>query len=160
MTANFPSHGRIAGIDFGTVRIGIAVTDPGRTLASPYENYTRRGVAADARRFQQLVAEERIMGFVVGLPVHTDGNESQKSWEARQFGEWLAGQTGVPVTFFDERYTSVDAEHLLADAQFTSKRRKSRRDMLAAQILLASYLESGGRDDSQRAIDDERRGGG
>jgi putative holliday junction resolvase len=159
MTANFPSQGRIAGIDFGTVRIGIAVTDPSRTLASPYENYTRRGTAADARRFQQLVAEERIVGFVVGLPVHTDGNESQKSWEARQFGEWLTAQTGVPVTYFDERYTSVEAEHLLADAQFTSKRRKSRRDMLAAQLLLASFLESTGRDEPPRALDDGRRGG-
>jgi putative Holliday junction resolvase len=134
--------GRVAGIDYGTVRIGIAISDPDRTLASPYESYTRRGELQDARRFQRLVAEERVTLFVVGLPVHLDGRESRKSAEARAFGQWLAKVTGVPVEFFDERFTSVEAERLLLDAEMTTKRRKKRRDMLAAQIMLSAYLES------------------
>jgi len=135
-------EGRVAGIDFGTVRIGIAISDPGRTIASPYENYTRRGPEQDARRFQRLVAEEEVTLFVVGLPVHLDGRESQKSSEARRFGQWLSEATGVPVVYFDERFTSVQAEQLLVDAQMTSKRRKKRLDMLSAQIMLTAYLES------------------
>lgn len=134
--------GRIAAIDFGTVRIGIAISDPGRTIASPYENYTRRGPQPDAKRFQRLVAEEKVTQFVVGLPVHLDGQESQKSHEARQFGQWLATATGVPVDFFDERFTSSEAAGFLIEAGMTRKRRKQRMDMLAAQILLAAYLES------------------
>ena len=67
------SAGRVAGIDYGTVRIGIALCDPSRTLASPYETYSRRGTEQDARRFQRLVAEEQVTRFVVGLPVHLDG---------------------------------------------------------------------------------------
>jgi putative Holliday junction resolvase len=134
--------GRIAGIDFGTVRIGIALSDPERTIASPVESYTRRGPAEDARRMQRLVAEERVVLFVVGLPVHLDGRESHKSIEAREFGRWLTETTGVPVEFFDERFSSVEAEHLLQSAELTSKRRKKRIDMLAAQIMLAAYLES------------------
>jgi len=134
--------GRIAGIDYGTVRIGIAISDPGHAFASPYENYTRRGKEADLRRFRRLVEEEQVERFVVGLPIHLDGRESEKSREARQFGQWLHEGTGVPVQFFDERFTSSEAEQFLLAAEMTSKKRKQRKDMLAAQILLAAYLES------------------
>lgn len=134
--------GRVAGIDYGRVRIGIAISDPDRTLASPYENYTRRGPVADARRFQQLVEEDRVVLFVVGLPVHLDGRESEISHEARQFGQWLAGVTGVSVEFFDERFSTSEAHELLKDAAVKHKRRKRKLDMLAAQVMLSAYLES------------------
>ena len=138
-----PSSGRLAGIDFGTVRIGVAVTDREQKFASPLTNYTRRGDVADAAYFQRLVKKEEIVAFVVGLPVHLDGNESQKSNEARGFGQWLQEKTSLPIVFFDERFTSVEAEQLLLGAEFTKKRRKARLDKLAAQILLAAYLEAG-----------------
>lgn len=137
--------GRLAGIDYGSVRIGIAVTDARQTLASPYENYARRGPNADARFFQSLVTDEKIVGFVVGLPVHLDGNESQKSQEARRFGEWLAATTGVSVVYFDERFTTAEADQFLGTAKLTKKQRQARRDKLAAQIMLSAYLESSSR---------------
>jgi putative Holliday junction resolvase len=133
--------GRVAGIDYGHVRIGVAITDPERKIVSPLENYTRRGLEQDAERFRRLVAEEQVVLFVVGLPLHLDDRESQKSQEARQFGQWLGEMTGVPVEFFDERFTSHDAEQLLLAADMTRKRRKRRLDMLAAQIMLTAYLE-------------------
>ena len=149
------SSGRIAGIDYGTVRIGIAISDPGRTIASPYENYTRRGLEQDAQRFRRLVAEEGVTRFVVGLPVHLDGGESQKSVEARQFGQWLAETTGLPVEYYDERFTTAGAEEFLLDAGMTRKRRKRRLDLLAALIMLAAYLESGARgQDDPGPLDD------
>jgi putative Holliday junction resolvase len=132
----------VAGVDYGTVRIGIAITDPERKIASPLLNYTRRGPEQDAQRFRQLAADEGVVLFVVGLPIHLDGRESEKSLEARQFGQWLAEATGVPVEFFDERFTSVEAEQVLLAADLTRKRRKRRMDMLAAQIMLSGYLES------------------
>jgi putative Holliday junction resolvase len=141
--------GRIAGIDYGTVRIGIAIADREGILASPLENYTRGGDEADRRRFRRLIDEEQIARFVVGLPVHLDGRESQKSREARQFGQWLTETTGVEVVYFDERFTSYEAEQHLAEAQLSKKKRKARLDKLAAQIMLSAYLESlrtGGRD--------------
>lgn len=140
--SDFPRTGRLAGIDYGTVRIGVAVTDPDQRLASPLENYNRRDLAADAVWIKRLAVEERIAGFVVGLPVHTSGHESQKSIEARDFGRWVGQQTALPVCYFDERYTSAHAEALLLDAGLTSKRRKQRLDMLAAQIMLVAFLES------------------
>jgi putative Holliday junction resolvase len=141
-TSQDVSSGRIAAIDYGTVRIGIAISDPQRSIASPYENYTRRGPQADAKRFQRLVAEEDIKLFVVGLPVHLSGLESQKSLEARRFGQWLAEATGVPVEFFDERYTTSEAEQFLIGFDVPRKKRKALLDKLAAQILLTAYLES------------------
>ncbi len=136
--------GRVAGIDYGTVRIGIAVSNPERTIASPLENYTRRSLDQDAKRFERLVADEGIVLFVVGLPIHLDGGESEKSGEARQFGRWLGETTGVAVEFFDERFTSHEAEQFLLAADMTRKRRKKRMDMLAAQIMLSAYLEDRG----------------
>ena len=135
-------RGRIAGIDFGRARIGIAITDPDQTLASPYENYARRGPVADAQRFQRLVEEEQVTLFVVGLPVHLDGRESEISREARQFGRWLADTTGVPVEYFDEQFSTSEAHELLKQAAWKHSRRKRKLDMLAAQVMLTAFLES------------------
>ena len=117
MTDQLPPEGRIAGIDFGTVRIGVAVTDPERLIASPLDNYTRRGEDGDRRFFEQLVAQERIVGFVVGLPVHSSGDESAKSQEARRFGDWLRSFVELPVVYFDERLTSRFARDALQACQ-------------------------------------------
>jgi putative Holliday junction resolvase len=134
---------RIAGIDYGTVRIGIATADLAVGIAGPYETYARRSERLDAEYFRRLATEERIGRFVVGLPVHTSGHESQKSLEAREFGKWLETTTAVPVEYFDERYTSAEAEQMLLAAGLTKKRRKERLDQLAAQIMLTAYLEAG-----------------
>jgi len=145
---------RIAGIDYGTVRIGIALTDLSVGIAGPYENYSRRSEQLDAAYFQQLAQQQRLVRFVVGLPVHLDGGESQKSREARAFGKWLSEKTGLPVEFFDERFTSSEAEALLEGANLTKKQRKARLDQLAAQIMLTAYLESGARgQESPEGID-------
>ena len=139
----WPTHGRIAAIDYGAVRIGVAVTDPDRRFASPWETYTRRSVALDADFFTRLTRDERIVAYVVGLPVYPSGDESPKSREARRFGQWLTGIVGRPVVFYDERYSSVVADEYMAQAGLTAKRRKERRDQLAAQILLQAFLDAG-----------------
>ena len=136
-------RGRIIGIDYGTVRIGLATADLELGMAGPYETYTRRSEKLDTEYFARLAKEERPVRFVVGLPVHLSGEESQKSHEARQFGQWLGKLTGVPVEYFDERYTSSEAEAILGEANLTKKKRKARLDQLAAQIMLTAYLEAG-----------------
>ena len=136
---------RIAGIDYGTVRIGIALADTEVRIATPFANYPRRTEPLDAAYFRKLVNEQQIDRFVVGLPVHLDGRESQKSSEARAFANWLSTTTGLPVEFFDERFTTTEADELLGAANLTKKQRKARRDQLSAQIMLTAYLESGGR---------------
>jgi putative Holliday junction resolvase len=145
---------RIAGIDYGTVRIGVALADLNIGIAGPYENYSRRTPELDAKYFADFASQEKIERFVVGLPVHLSGRESQKSNEAREFGDWLGKVTGVPVEYFDERFTSSEADQILGAAKLTKKQKQSRRDQLAAQIMLTAYLESGGRgEDSPGGIE-------
>jgi putative Holliday junction resolvase len=131
----------ILGVDYGSVRIGLAGSDPERKLAFPISAYRRRSRREDARFFRSLA--DAFGQVVVGLPVHLNGREGAKAREARAFGQWLGEITGLPVVFWDERFTSLEAEQLLLSAGLTSKRRKARRDKVAAQILLQSYLDAG-----------------
>lgn len=153
-TSSATPIGRIAGIDFGTKRIGIAITDKDQLIASPYENYDVQNPEKDADRFRAFVKSEDVVLFVVGLPVHMSGNESQKSLEARQFGAWLEQETATPVVFFDERFTTRRAEELLQQAKLTKKKRQRRLDMLAAQLLLSAYLESSRSSAEPGSLDD------
>lgn len=142
----FPEQGRLMGIDFGTRRLGLAVSTPEQTIASPLENYTRRSRQDDADYLRRLVQEHRIVGLVVGLPVHMSGEEGGKARQARRFGDWAAKATGLPVCFWDERYTSALAEDTLRGAELSRKKRQSRLDKVAAQIMLQSYLDAEDRD--------------
>ena len=135
--------GRLLGVDYGSVRVGLAVSDRDRIIASPLATYTRREPDADAAYFRALVAAEGVGGLVVGLPVHLDGREGVKAQEARAYGAWLKDVTGLPVVFYDERFTTVQAESALWNAGLTHKRRKERRDRVAAQMLLQAYLDAG-----------------
>ncbi len=134
---------RLLGVDFGTVRIGLAITDPDRILASPLETYTRQDKEADVKYFRALVEEEKVGEIIMGLPVHLSGHKGQKALETEAFAKQLAEITGLKVTFEDERFTTVEAEQFLLEAGLTNKRRKARRDQLAAQILLQTYLDAG-----------------
>jgi putative Holliday junction resolvase len=137
----FPREGRLLGVDFGTKRLGFAVCNSEQTIASPIENYTRQNAAVDAKCVKRLVSEYRIAGLVVGLPVHMSGDESPKSRESRVFGKWLHELTGLPVTFADERYSSLFAEQCLMSVSYSKKKRQTRLDMLAAQVILQGYID-------------------
>src|SRR5262249_14243035 len=134
---------RLLGVDYGRVRIGLAVSDPDCILASPLQTYTRRSQEEDADFFRKLVEDEAIGRIVVGLPVHLSGHEGQSATEARKLGAWLAGVTGLPVVYWDERFSTVEAESALWEAGLSHKRRRQRRDRVAAQIFLQAYIEAG-----------------
>lgn len=134
---------RLLGVDYGAARVGLAVSDPDHILASPLTTYERRGREEDATFFRRLVEEEAVGRIVVGLPVHLSGREGQSAAQAREFGRWLGEVTGLPVVFWDERFTTVEAESALWEAGLTHKRRRQRRDRVAAQILLQAYIEAG-----------------
>lgn len=143
---------RILGLDFGTRRVGAAVSDPRRLIATPLEVYERRDSDQDARHYQKLVAEHEIDRIVIGLPLHTGGREGIAASLARTFGDGLATATGLPVAYYDERYTTVDAEDAMIAAGLKRSKRKGLRDMLAAQILLQNYLDAGCPETEARAM--------
>jgi putative Holliday junction resolvase len=130
-------------VDYGTVRIGLAITDSDRIIASPLEIRERQSDERDAAYFRQLVEREQIGGLVVGLPIHTTGNEGTKAREARVFGEWLQKVTGLTIVFADERFSTAFAESALWQAGLSHKKRKARRDAVAAQVMLQAFLEAG-----------------
>lgn len=134
---------RLLAVDFGTVRIGLAISDRDRIIASPLETYTRQDREREAQHFRTLIEEEEVGAIVLGMPVHTTGHMGAKALEAEAFGKWLHQLTGLPVYHYDERFTTVEAEQFLQAAKLTSKRRKQRRDRVAAQILLQAFLEAG-----------------
>lgn len=141
--ARIDKRTRILGIDPGKVRIGLAVSDAERRLASPLTVYTRKDDEQDATFFRRTVEQEEAGLLVVGLPVHTDGREGIQAQEARALGAKLQTWTGLPCLFWDERFTTRLAESELWTAGLTHRRRKERRDKVAAQMLLQSYLEAG-----------------
>jgi putative Holliday junction resolvase len=140
--SQLPARGRLLGVDFGTVRVGLAICDPDRIIASALETYTRTTDKADATYFSALAAREMAVGFVVGLPISLNGTEGPKAKEARDFGAWLAAATGLPVEYFDERFTTAAAEDTLREAKVRADKRTGKRDRLAAQYSLQSFLES------------------
>ncbi|MBS0262335.1 MAG: Holliday junction resolvase RuvX [Planctomycetes bacterium] len=147
-----PTRGRLLGLDYGTKRVGLALSNLDQTIATPHETYHRRDLVQDARYLARVVQEYTVVGLVVGLPVHMSGDEGEKAREARAFGNWAAQATGKPVVFTDERYTTAQANEHLAAAQVSPKKRQALRDMLAAQILLQSYLDSTRRNSEPGAL--------
>lgn len=136
-------RGRVLALDFGTKRVGAALSDSSWSIATPLETYVRQATESDARHYRRLVEEEGVERLVVGLPAHLSGRLGKAADLARAWGQWLGGVTGLPVVFVDERYTTVEAEAALHDAGMKTKARKDRRDMVAATILLQGYLDAG-----------------
>lgn len=137
-----PVTGRLGGVDFGTVRIGLATCDPSRQWVTPYETYQRRNERLDAKYFCEMSREESLVGWVIGLPIHCDGKESQKSAEVRAFANWLTQTTSLPHVLYDERFTSREARRLLQGSEMSSKKKKMRIDRIAAHLILTHYLDS------------------
>lgn len=138
---NVPASGRVAAVDYGRRRMGIAVCDRERILASPLtvRQPGKKGRGEEAF-FQKLIEEEELVGFVVGLPLHADGRESEMSGETRRFADWLATTTGLPVELQDERYTSAAAAGRLAGVGLSRDSKKARSDAVAAQIMLETWM--------------------
>jgi putative Holliday junction resolvase len=143
-TVNHPTlpAGRVVGIDYGTVRIGLAVSDPERRWSSPLTVYARQSNSKMSIYFRELFSQERAVGAVVGLPLHTSGAISEKAHEAIEFARWLEQTLQLPVLLYDERFTTALARELLQSSGLSGKKRKERLDKIAAHVLLTAYLES------------------
>lgn len=144
--SDIPSSGRLLGIDFGTKRVGVAVSDVEQRYAAAVAVVQRSSVKGDTNAIVHLVEENLAVGLVVGLPVHMSGDEGQKAKQAREFGTWAGRVTNLPVTYWDERHSSTIAEGHLISGGVSEKKRKKSLDAIAAQIMLQSYLDAPDRD--------------
>jgi len=137
------TRGRAIGLDVGTKTIGVAISDEMGWLAQPAYTLARRGVKKDVAALAVTCEERTIRTLIVGLPLELDGSEKRSARLARQIGEALAELTGLPLVYIDERYSSVEAERRLIEADVSRARRKEVIDQQAAVIILQSWLEHG-----------------
>ncbi len=147
MTGDEPSRrGRAVGIDLGSRRIGIAVTDSAGTMALPRTTVVRSGdVERDRRRLVDLVLEEEAVVVVVGLPLSLDGSRGRAATEAAEEADALGALLAphhVGVELFDERLTTVSAHQALAAGGTGGRRRRQVVDRAAATVMLSAWLDS------------------
>ena len=141
--------GRVLAIDPGKVRIGLAVSDPGRIIARGLTTLVSRGRARDLDYLESLVRDEEVTAIVVGRPANLDGTPGRMTAFAEKLAEDLRSRTGLPVRMWDESFTSAEAERTLIEADVSrARRRHGAVDKLAAVLLLQGYLDSVARQDS------------
>ncbi len=131
---------RIMGIDYGSVRIGIALSDPLRIISKPFKVILNSGKAA-LDEIYNIIKKEHVGHVVIGLPLHPDGAESDKTKEVREFTETLAEGLSIPWSFWNEAYTTVEANAELKKMKIDFRESKKIIDMIAASVILKDYLE-------------------
>jgi putative Holliday junction resolvase len=137
--------GRVLGLDYGSRRIGVAVSDPLGLTVQPLPPIPREGDRKDIAVLARLAAEIGVTSIVLGLPLLLNGDEGPAAVRARAFGEQLQTQTSIPVEMWDERLTSVQSERHLIASGVRREDRKGIRDSLSAMFLLQSAMDSRGR---------------
>lgn len=135
---------RWMGLDYGSRTVGVAVSDALGITAQPIETIVRKDENKLRRtyaRIEELIAAYAVTQLVVGLPLHMNSDEGDRARLAREFGEALQRRTQLPVSFRDERLTTIQAERVLMDAGVRRENRKDTIDAMAAALILQSVLD-------------------
>ncbi len=136
------TKGRLLGIDFGEARTGLAISDASRLLATGVGNIKGGGLEKSVEAVAAVVAAERIVGIVLGLPVNMNGSEGPRAARIRQFAALLEEKMpDVPVAFMDERMTTMAASRFLNETNTRGQKRKGVIDTLSAEIILQNALD-------------------
>ena len=132
---------RLAGLDFGTKTIGVALSDTGQAIASGLETIKRTKFKNDAARLLEIADEHDIAAFIIGLPLNMDGTQGPRVQSTKAFARNLAQLTDIPLIFWDERLSTQAAERTLLEADSSRKRRKEVIDKMAATYILQGALD-------------------
>lgn len=133
---------RVLGLDFGTERVGVAVSDELGIIAQPIEFILRRPAAGLWERLRALHRAFPCERILVGMPRNMDGSYGPAAEAAKQFIQQLRQEMEVPIQTWDERLSSVQAKRVLLQANLSRKKRKGKIDKMAAAVILQSYLDS------------------
>jgi putative holliday junction resolvase len=139
--AALPPNRAIAGLDLGTVTIGVALSDLRRQIATPIQVIRREKFTLDAMRLLALLTERGAEGIVLGLPLNMDGSSGPRVQSTEAFARNLEKLTPLPICFWDERLSTVAAERALLEADTSRKRRKEVIDQVAAGYILQGALD-------------------
>ena len=133
--------GRILGIDYGSQRVGLALSDPSGIIASPLRTIKYQSIVDLIAQLKSLVGEHQINGFVVGFPIGMKGQRTEQTETVESFIDILKEHFSLPIEIEDERLTSVQASRSLREQGFEPSREKGSVDATAAAILLQAYLD-------------------
>ena len=139
--AALPPMQALIGLDLGEKTIGVAVSDSFQSVATPLETVRRKQFGLDAARLAEIIAERRIGWLVLGLPRNMDGSEGPRCQSTRAFARNFDRLTPLPITYWDERLSTVAAERALLEADTTRKRRAEVIDHVAAGYILQGLLD-------------------
>lgn len=128
-------------IDYGTVRIGIALSDPLQIIANPFKVIQNSGEDV-FNEINSIIKSEKVEKIILGLPVNLKGKDTKKTIEVRIFFEKLKNRISIPIIYWDESYSSVEAEEMLKRMGKSIKESRKVVDKFAASIILKSYLDS------------------
>ena len=134
---------RSLGLDIGDKRIGVALSDPGGILASPFAVINRKDESLDIEAIIGIISRQGVERVIVGLPLSMDGSLSEQAEKVKAFTQGLCEHTQVPVDYRDERLTTVMAERLVQAAGNKKSGKKAKHDAQAAAIILQGYLDEG-----------------
>jgi putative pre-16S rRNA nuclease len=138
-----PATGRLLAVDWGDVRIGLALSDESQVIATPLETLVRRpGKRFPMPRFLELVAQHAPVGVVVGLPLTGEGEEGESARGARDIAEAIGRRTGLPLDLWDERMSTARALAAIREQDGSTRGRREDVDALAAAVVLQHYLEA------------------
>ncbi len=137
-----PEIGRVLALDVGKRRIGLAISDGLGLTAQGLPTLERTTIREDLSRLSDLTGERSVALYLIGDPLHMSGDQSRQAQYIRDFGARLSERTGVPVKFWDERLTTVQAHRVLRESGISIEKRAKAIDKLSAVILLESYLDS------------------
>jgi putative Holliday junction resolvase len=140
MSEQFP--GRVMALDLGSKRMGVAISDPTRTIAQSYGVVKRKSREEDFARYQKIMAEQKVTLLVVGLPTTAEGEDSETAVWIREYVAEFSQQCAVPVRFWDESFTTVQAEESLRQRGKRGKKARQQVDAVAAAFILQSYLDA------------------
>ena len=136
-----PAFGAIAGLDLGTKTIGVSVSDSLRSVATPLSTIRREKFTLDVAQLLKITDAREIKGIVLGLPMNMDGSEGPRCQSTRAFARNLEKLTPLPITFWDERLSTVAAERVMLEADMSRKRRAEVIDHVAAGYILQGALD-------------------
>jgi putative Holliday junction resolvase len=134
--------GRIMALDLGEKRIGVALSDPTRTIAGAHSVLMRKSRLEDTARYAHLIAENGVTRLVIGLPITLGGQEGERAAWVRDYAADLAERLPVPVVFWDESLSTVEASAALRAQGRRGKKLRERVDAVAAAVILQSYLDA------------------
>ncbi|HEY8423912.1 MAG TPA: Holliday junction resolvase RuvX [Clostridia bacterium] len=132
---------RVLGIDYGDKRIGFALSDQLRIIASPLEVYNRKTLEQDLEYIKNLIESNQVDTVVIGLPINMDGTMGERAIKTQEFGELLKQKIDIPIVYIDERWTSKESERFLIQSNIRREKRKVLVDKIAAQNILQRYLD-------------------